>query len=57
MDTSKAADEYIDCGRYFNHLDRLSTLERGVPKNVPAPFCMPLHCTAFDCDGEGARTP
>ena len=19
--------------------------------------CMPLHCTAFDCDGEVARTP
>ncbi len=29
----------------------------GVYENVAAPFCMPLHCTAFDCNGEGARTP
>ena len=35
----------------------ISNWRRGVPKNVPAPFCVPLHCTAFDCDGEGARTP
>ena len=28
-----------------------------MPKNLPAPLCMPLHCTAFDCDGEDARTP
>ena len=29
----------------------------GVYENVAALFCMPLRCTAFDCDGEGARTP
>ena len=29
----------------------------GVYENVAALFCVPLHCTAFDCDGEVARTP
>jgi cytochrome c biogenesis protein CcmG/thiol:disulfide interchange protein DsbE len=29
----------------------------GVYENVAALFCVPLHCTAFDCDSEGARTP
>lgn len=29
----------------------------GVYENVAALFCVPLHCIAFDCDGEGARTP
>ena len=28
----KAADEYIDYGRYFNRPDRLSMIERGVAK-------------------------
>jgi len=35
----------------------LAALSEGVPKNVPALICMPLRCTAFDCDGEVARTP
>jgi hypothetical protein len=26
----------------------------GVYENVAALFCVPLHCTAFDCDGEVA---
>ena len=30
---------------------------RGVYENVAALFCMPLRCTAIDCNGEGARTP
>ena len=29
----------------------------GVYENVAALFCVPLHCTAFDCDGEDAQTP
>ena len=56
MDTSKAADEYIDCGR-FSIILIANRPSKGVPKNVPSLFCMPLRCTAFDCDGEGARTP
>jgi hypothetical protein len=28
-----------------------------VYKNVAALLCMPLRCTALDCDGEVARTP
>jgi hypothetical protein len=28
-----------------------------VDQNVAAPVCLPLHCTAFHCYGEAARTP
>jgi len=45
------------CGPNFNILIAYRRSEGGVPKNVPALFCMPLHCTAFDCDSEGTRTP
>ena len=33
-------------------------IDRWVPvyKNVAASFCVRLHCTAFDCNSEGART-
>ena len=53
----------IDKERHVNHdvsqhrqtasVDRRS----GVYENVAALFCIALHCTAFDCDGEVARTP
>jgi hypothetical protein len=29
----------------------------GVYENVAVLFCMPLRCTAFDCNSEVARTP
>jgi len=32
-------------------------VDLGVYENVAALFCVPLDCTAFDCSGEGARTP
>ena len=46
-------------GRYLRPMDSPPRsrveLERGVPKSVPTLICVPLRCTAFDCDGEFAR--
>ena len=47
----------IDSRKRYGRSKEVWTVERGVPKNVPTLFCKPLCCTAFDCDGEGARMP
>jgi hypothetical protein len=37
--------------------DSTRIVGRGVYENVAALFCVPLRCTAIDCNGKDARTP
>jgi len=50
LDTNKAADGCIDCGRYFKHLDRYRRSNEVCPKMCQRCFacpCIALHSTAM----------
>ena len=46
----------VSCRERRKRVRRYPSHFLGVYENVAALFCVPLHCTAFDCDGEVART-